>query len=188
MTADRTCRRYQGSHPGIIGFTDSGAFDSLTGDSLDQAATLRQAMERERERGGANIPGKGGLHNEGEGADVRTSPSASLPLRAAREASERRTLPPTSLTSLSQRNGRPSSWTRTWGSPYRSAPGPYAEVQPVPRPEGEKSLAETLVTGPGGMQVLPSSSGIAEMTELSRGQKLTLLDAVNSLKTGRSSC
>jgi septum formation inhibitor-activating ATPase MinD len=49
--------------------------------------------------------------------------------------------------------------------------------------KGEKSLAETLVTGPGGMKVLPASSGIAEMTALSKGQKLPLLDAVNSLKS-----
>jgi flagellar biosynthesis protein FlhG len=46
--------------------------------------------------------------------------------------------------------------------------------------KGEKSLSETIVRGPGGIMVLPSSSGILEMAELSRGQKLTLLDELNT--------
>lgn len=46
---------------------------------------------------------------------------------------------------------------------------------------GEKTLAEALITGPGGFQILPSSSGIPEMTDLSRGQKLTLVDELNRL-------
>ncbi len=46
---------------------------------------------------------------------------------------------------------------------------------------GEKTLAETLVKGPGGIKILPSSSGIPEMAELSRGQKLTLIDELNTL-------
>jgi len=41
---------------------------------------------------------------------------------------------------------------------------------------GEKTLLETIIRGPGGILVLPSSSGVQEMTDLSRGQKLTLLD------------
>jgi flagellar biosynthesis protein FlhG len=46
---------------------------------------------------------------------------------------------------------------------------------------GEKLLADTLVEGPGGIKILPSSSGIPEMTDLSRGQKLTLIDELNAL-------
>jgi flagellar biosynthesis protein FlhG len=46
---------------------------------------------------------------------------------------------------------------------------------------GERSLEDTLVDGPGGIKILPSASGIPEMTELSRGQKLTLIDELNSL-------
>jgi flagellar biosynthesis protein FlhG len=46
--------------------------------------------------------------------------------------------------------------------------------------KGEKSLAEAIVKGPGGIKILPSSSGIPEMTDLSRGQKLTLVDELNS--------
>jgi flagellar biosynthesis protein FlhG len=46
---------------------------------------------------------------------------------------------------------------------------------------GEKTLAEAIVDGPGGIKILPSASGIPEMTELSRGQKLTLIDELNAL-------
>lgn len=46
--------------------------------------------------------------------------------------------------------------------------------------KGEKSLSETIIKGPGGIMILPASSGILEMAELSRGQKLTLLDALNA--------
>ena len=45
--------------------------------------------------------------------------------------------------------------------------------------KGEKTIAEVVVLGPGGIMILPSSSGIMEMTELSRGQKLTLLDELH---------
>lgn len=47
--------------------------------------------------------------------------------------------------------------------------------------KGEKKLAEAIVTGPGGIRILPSSSGIPEMADLSRGQKLTLIDELNTL-------
>jgi flagellar biosynthesis protein FlhG len=46
---------------------------------------------------------------------------------------------------------------------------------------GEKTLADTLVEGPGGIKILPSASGIPEMADLSRGQKLTLIDELNTL-------
>jgi len=45
----------------------------------------------------------------------------------------------------------------------------------------EKTLAEIIIEGPGGIKILPSASGIPEMTELSRGQKLTLIDDLNQL-------
>ncbi len=44
---------------------------------------------------------------------------------------------------------------------------------------GEKTLDEVLVSGPGGILILPSASGIPEMTDLSKGQKLTLIDELN---------
>jgi len=47
--------------------------------------------------------------------------------------------------------------------------------------KGEKSVAETVVRGPGGIMILPASSGILEMADLSRGQKLTLLDELRDL-------
>lgn len=46
---------------------------------------------------------------------------------------------------------------------------------------GEKTIAETLVEGPGGIRILPSASGLPEMTDLTRGQKLTLIDELNTL-------
>jgi flagellar biosynthesis protein FlhG len=47
--------------------------------------------------------------------------------------------------------------------------------------KGEKSLSEAVIDGPGGIKILPSASGIPEMTDLSRGQKLTLIDELNAL-------
>jgi len=47
---------------------------------------------------------------------------------------------------------------------------------------GEKTLEEVIVRGPGGILVLPAASGIGEMADLTRGQKLTLLDELNALK------
>lgn len=47
---------------------------------------------------------------------------------------------------------------------------------------GERELSETIVRGPGGIMILPSASGILEMAELSKGQKLTLLDELNLLQ------
>lgn len=46
---------------------------------------------------------------------------------------------------------------------------------------GERLLADTLVEGPGGIKIMPSASGIPEMTDLSRGQRLTLIDELNVL-------
>jgi flagellar biosynthesis protein FlhG len=46
---------------------------------------------------------------------------------------------------------------------------------------GEKDLSEVIVQGPGGIKILPAASGIQEMAELSRGQKLTLLEELDNL-------
>jgi flagellar biosynthesis protein FlhG len=45
--------------------------------------------------------------------------------------------------------------------------------------KGDRSIAETVIQGPGGIMILPASSGILEMAELTRGQKLTLLNELN---------
>ena len=50
--------------------------------------------------------------------------------------------------------------------------------------KGERSVAETVIKGPGGIMVLPASSGILEMADLSRGQKLTLLGELRNLNEG----
>ncbi|HOG16761.1 MAG: Flagellum site-determining protein YlxH [Syntrophaceae bacterium PtaU1.Bin231] len=47
---------------------------------------------------------------------------------------------------------------------------------------GERRLSEAMIQGPGGIRILPSSSGIQEMSELSQGQKLLLLDELDSLE------
>lgn len=48
--------------------------------------------------------------------------------------------------------------------------------------KGDRSISETIIKGPGGIMVLPSSSGILEMAELSSGQKLALLGELNILQ------
>jgi len=48
---------------------------------------------------------------------------------------------------------------------------------------GERRLSEVIVAGPSGVKILPSASGIQEMADLSRGQKLTLLEDLNSIKS-----
>jgi flagellar biosynthesis protein FlhG len=47
---------------------------------------------------------------------------------------------------------------------------------------GERKLSEIIVPGPSGIKILPSASGIQEMTDLSKGQKLTLLDDFDSIQ------
>ncbi|WP_237671718.1 MinD/ParA family protein [Syntrophus gentianae] len=47
---------------------------------------------------------------------------------------------------------------------------------------GERKLSEVIVSGPCGVKILPSASGIQEMTNLSRGQKLTLLEDLDSIQ------
>jgi flagellar biosynthesis protein FlhG len=49
---------------------------------------------------------------------------------------------------------------------------------------GEKSLGEVIVSGPGGIKILPAASGIQEMAELSKGQKIALMDELNDLNEG----
>ena len=48
---------------------------------------------------------------------------------------------------------------------------------------GEKTLKEIIINGPGGIKILPSSSGIQEMSNLSMVQKLTLQDELNALQS-----
>jgi len=48
--------------------------------------------------------------------------------------------------------------------------------------KGEKTLKETIINGPGGIKILPSSSGIQEMSSLSMGQKMVLRDELNALQ------
>jgi len=47
---------------------------------------------------------------------------------------------------------------------------------------GEKSIRDVLVPGPGGFMILPSASGIQEMSDLSKGHKLTLIDEIKTLQ------
>jgi flagellar biosynthesis protein FlhG len=49
--------------------------------------------------------------------------------------------------------------------------------------KGEKSLRETIIDGPGGIKILPSSSGIQEMSALSMNQKLALQDEFKVLQS-----
>lgn len=47
--------------------------------------------------------------------------------------------------------------------------------------KGEKTLKETIINGPGGIKILPSSSGVQEMSSLSIEQKLVLQGELNNL-------
>jgi len=47
--------------------------------------------------------------------------------------------------------------------------------------QGEKSLQEILVTGPGNIAILPASSGILELSDLSDSQKLYFLSEMEAL-------
>jgi len=46
---------------------------------------------------------------------------------------------------------------------------------------GERPISEVVISGPGGMRILPASSGVQELTDLNREQKLCLLSELNSL-------
>lgn len=46
---------------------------------------------------------------------------------------------------------------------------------------GEKTLADIIVEGPGGMKILPASSGVQELAELTQEQKLHLLSEFSTL-------
>ena len=47
--------------------------------------------------------------------------------------------------------------------------------------EGETELSEILMKGPGGMVILPAGSGVMELTNLERDQRLALLGEINAL-------
>ncbi len=46
---------------------------------------------------------------------------------------------------------------------------------------GEKSISEIIVKGPGNMNILPTSSGIQELTKLTKEQKIQILTELDSL-------
>lgn len=48
--------------------------------------------------------------------------------------------------------------------------------------DGEKSMLEILVTGPGGIQVVPGSSGLAKMADLSPAGRQNVLNGLNDLQ------
>ncbi|MCE5229412.1 MinD/ParA family protein [bacterium] len=47
---------------------------------------------------------------------------------------------------------------------------------------GEKSMAEVLMRGPGGMRILPADSGVTELTELNDSQRMRILSEMESLQ------
>lgn len=47
---------------------------------------------------------------------------------------------------------------------------------------GEKSMAEVLTRGPGGLRILPADSGVTELTELTDAQRLRILTEMESLQ------
>jgi flagellar biosynthesis protein FlhG len=49
---------------------------------------------------------------------------------------------------------------------------------------GEKPIGEVVITTPEGMKILPAGSGIQELTELTKSQKLCLLSELESLSRG----
>jgi len=57
---------------------------------------------------------------------------------------------------------------------------PRYTIQHVLR--GEKRLEEIILDAPGGFKVLPSASGIQEMTELDQSQRLMLLDELDAIQ------
>ncbi len=56
---------------------------------------------------------------------------------------------------------------------------PHATLRQVLR--GECAIKDVLVEGPAGIRIVPASSGYEDLTQLSDGQRLTLLDQVDSL-------
>jgi flagellar biosynthesis protein FlhG len=57
---------------------------------------------------------------------------------------------------------------------------PRATIRHVLR--GECTIQDVLVEGPEGIQIVPAASGFEEMTQLTLGQRLLLLDQVDSLE------
>ena len=47
--------------------------------------------------------------------------------------------------------------------------------------DGECSLEDIIIKGPGGIQIIPASSGIQELSDLSREQQMTLVNALDYL-------
>jgi flagellar biosynthesis protein FlhG len=49
---------------------------------------------------------------------------------------------------------------------------------------GKKVFSDILVRGPGGMSVMPASSGVTDLVDLSEGQKLLLLNEIDFISEG----
>ncbi len=56
---------------------------------------------------------------------------------------------------------------------------PHATLRQVLR--GECSIKDAMVEGPSGIRIVPASSGYEDLTQLTEGQRLTLLDQVDTL-------
>ena len=50
--------------------------------------------------------------------------------------------------------------------------------------KGEKVFSDILIRGPGGMSVLPASSGVVDLVDLNEGQKLFLLNEIDYISEG----
>lgn len=148
---------------------------------MDQAAALRQAMELEKGR--ARCSEKGRCRGEGCGPDDRERPVRVLAFTSGKGGVGKTNIAANLAYILSRRNRKTMVLDADMGlANIDLLLGLTPKYNLYHVLKGERSLSETLVAGPGGMMILPSSSGIAEMTDLSRGQKLTLLDAVNALR------
>jgi len=137
----------------------------------------------ERGRGQENPPGRGKPRGEGSAPDTRERPVRVLAFTSGKGGVGKTNIAANIAYILSRRNRKTLVLDADMGlANIDLLLGLTPKYNLYHVLKGDRSLAETLVEGPGGMMVLPSSSGIAEMTDLSRGQKLTLLDAVNSLR------
>lgn len=49
---------------------------------------------------------------------------------------------------------------------------------------GEKALHEVLVRGPGGIELIPGSSGLAQVADMTQAQRQRLIDGLQELQSG----
>lgn len=141
---------------------------------VDQATTLREIKKRERQRQETNPKTDGGvMHNgdvrvlsvtSGKGGVGKTNIAANLAYMLA--GYHKKTLVLDADAGLANID-------------VILGINPRYNLSHVLK--GERTIIETLMVGPGGIRILPSASGLPEMTDLSRGQKLTLIDELNTL-------